>query len=97
LVCVVVHALLPKEGLQLFGPLLWYDLARLARRARTRQLRCLYGLGILAWLCIAFHRRFPNETLVSQFLDPGTSLPIRVWSDFAFRCFVILLAVQTVA
>src|SRR5262245_1633393 len=62
----LVHALWPKEGIQWFGPLLWYDLARLARQSRTRQLRCLYGLGLLAWLCVLFHRQFPDETWASQ-------------------------------
>jgi ABC-type transport system involved in multi-copper enzyme maturation permease subunit len=47
---VLVGALLRRGWLKLFGPVLFYDLVRTARRRRYFLIRCLYALAMLAIL-----------------------------------------------
>jgi ABC-type transport system involved in multi-copper enzyme maturation permease subunit len=56
--------------LALPGPLFWYDLARLARRPRTAQLRFFYGLLLLCWLTFVVHQEFPRYLNPSSGFDP---------------------------
>src|SRR5262249_18926392 len=48
------------RGVRLVGPLLVYDLARLARRGRSTLLRCAYAFLLLLWLCVMVLGRFPD-------------------------------------
>src|SRR5438105_76227 len=43
----------------LLGPHFFYDLVRLARRSRTRDLRVLYGMALLLGLGLIYWVRFP--------------------------------------
>src|SRR5437588_151950 len=43
----------------LLGPHFFYDLVRLARRSRTRDLRVLYGMALLLGLGLIYWVQFP--------------------------------------
>ena len=65
---VLVVAVLFRRGwLKLFGPVLWYDLVRTSRRARTYLVRGGYLLALLAVLGILYLNAWPGF---------GTSRPL---------------------
>jgi ABC-type transport system involved in multi-copper enzyme maturation permease subunit len=54
LLLAALAVLLRRGWLKLFGPVLFYDLVRLARRGRYPLLRCLYALFLLLMLCSVY-------------------------------------------
>src|SRR5947208_2019341 len=51
------------DGGGVFGPLFFYDVARLARRGRGTLLHCGYALLLLGMLCGAWRSHFPEVSL----------------------------------
>ena len=68
-ILVLAVAVVSRRGwLRLFGPVLFYDLVRTARRARYFLLRVLYALalfGILCWVYYAFTADQPASNAIS--------------------------------
>ena len=52
---VGLAALMRRGWLKLFGPVLFYDLVRIARRRRYIFLRCLYAIGLTFLLCWVYY------------------------------------------
>jgi ABC-type transport system involved in multi-copper enzyme maturation permease subunit len=78
----------------LLGPHYFYDLIRLARRSRTRDLRMLYltalilGLGLIYWL------QFPHENLGNLLFDTQRAMSINQASNFAQIFMFTVIVVQ---
>src|SRR5262249_33703549 len=82
-------ALLRHGWLKLFGPVLFYDLVRLARRRRYIALRCLYAIGLtvlLCWVYLMWNLRFRY----------GQPTRIRDQAQLAESFFFALMVVQSV-
>ena len=83
--------------LHIVGPLLWYDLARLARRGRTSLLRFVYGCFLLGLLYYVFRQRFPGYHSLGRAFDLAPALPPSEWTRFAFQVVSAVIALQGAA
>src|SRR5438445_10423281 len=83
---LLILAVFQHQGwLRVFGPLLFYDLVRIARRSRYLLMRFLYGLllGLLVcWLFLMFR------------LDHKGNIASREMADFAENFFYMFVFVQ---
>jgi ABC-type transport system involved in multi-copper enzyme maturation permease subunit len=70
---------------RIFGPVLYYDLVRSARRVRFVVVRTLYGLGVSFILCWMFY------ILV---IEQGWEMPTQRMADFANNFFYTFLVIQ---
>lgn len=86
-----------RGGFRLFGPLLWYDLVRTARRKQPFLLRCLYAALLLAALFIVHASWVFSHNAPLQGLFTGMTLDSRTMADFASSFFLAFLAVQFLA
>jgi ABC-type transport system involved in multi-copper enzyme maturation permease subunit len=82
----------------LFGPHFFYDLIRLARRSRTRDLRMIYGVVLFLGLGLIYRLQFPNEKFADLILQPAQRMSINAGAHFAeiFVFTVIVLQNLTV-
>jgi ABC-type transport system involved in multi-copper enzyme maturation permease subunit len=85
------------KNAHLVGPLLTYDLARLARRGRTTMLRCLYGLLLLVWLGIIVVKQFGWSAHPLHLFGPGPNLSMAAWAEFARGFVGAILSLQGAA
>jgi ABC-type transport system involved in multi-copper enzyme maturation permease subunit len=85
-----------EEFLKLFGPVLFYDLIRVARRGRYILLRCLYAILLLLLMYAVYDRHFTSAASQSPV---GTTLQIQqnMLAAFAEKFFGAFLAVQFLA
>src|SRR5689334_11861244 len=67
----------------LLGPHFFYDLVRLARRSRTRDLRMLYGMALLLGLGLIYWIQFPHEELGNLLFHPGRGMTLNDGARFA--------------
>jgi len=83
-VLVLVLAIFSRRGLiKLFGPVLFYDLVRTARRSRYFFIRTAYGVLMLFVLFCVFLAH-----------DSGGTVPANRMAEFAASFFVFFMAVQ---
>src|SRR5262249_8757051 len=76
--------------LRLCGPLLLYDLVRIARRRRYLLIRCIYGLGLLSLLAALY-------TYWTWHMPRGTNPPPRELTRFAETFFFTFMCAEFVA
>jgi ABC-type transport system involved in multi-copper enzyme maturation permease subunit len=81
----------------LLGPHFFYDLVRLARRSRTRDLRVLYGLALLFGLGVVYWIQFPQTEIGSLLFDPGRGVSINDGARFAEIFVFTVVVVQNLA
>src|SRR5438552_2816566 len=70
---LVGYSIAKRQG-GLLGPHYFYDLIRLARRSRTRDLRMLYGLALLLGLGLIYWVQFPHQDLNSLLFHAGSGM-----------------------
>lgn len=94
----VVDVLLWPGLLKLFGPILFLDLVRTARKGQYLILRCLYGLLLLAMLFLLYSSWFltrkdaqPLQVFSGATLKPSES------AQFALAFFYVFMGVQFLA
>lgn len=75
------------------GPLYWYELVRLARRAGQPKLRVAYAILLLIGLLVLYLKTFSNVNPVSLLFDANIQLPqserARFTESFSFTYFII--------
>jgi ABC-type transport system involved in multi-copper enzyme maturation permease subunit len=91
---LTVWAVQPPGGLKLIGPLAAYDAARLSRRGRTTLLRTFYGLGLLAWLCLAYFDQFGWPGDWRYLFEPGPAQPFGALARFSGSFLAAVTATQ---
>src|SRR5581483_366151 len=105
-VLLAVLAWLLRGGwVRLFGPVLFYDLVRLARRNRYFIIRCAYAVGLLLMLYWV-HEQFAAQMRLNAMLYRGTigmtpwmatNPPGREMAEFAEWFFYTVMVVQFAA
>ncbi len=78
----------------LLGPHFFYDLVRLARCSRTRDLRILYGLALLFGLGMIYWFQFPRESLGNLLFNPERRMSINEAANFATIFVFTVIVVQ---
>src|SRR5579885_2196227 len=94
LVLVVAAVLLRRGWLKLFGPVLFYDLLRTARRSRyflIRVLYCLFLLAILGWMWLVWYMDYRYQTR-----PMGPNELTKFASSFFYTFMVVQFLVVTV-
>lgn len=81
----------------LLGPHFPFDLIRLARRSRTRDVRVLYAFGLLVGLGLMYYTRFPHQTVERLFFQVGQSMSINEGANFASAFVFTIIVVQNLA
>ncbi|MCI0377618.1 MAG: ABC transporter permease subunit [Gemmataceae bacterium] len=76
------------------GPHFFYDLIRLARRSRTRDIRMLYGVALLLGLGLVYWLRFPHQTIDMLLFDPGRRMSINDAARFAEVFVFTVIVIQ---
>ncbi|HWY86331.1 MAG TPA: ABC transporter permease subunit [Gemmataceae bacterium] len=79
------------------GPHFFYDLIRLARRSRTRDLRMLYGMALLLGLGLVYWIQFPHDDLGNLLFNPGQPMRINESARFAETFVFTVIVVQNLA
>jgi ABC-type transport system involved in multi-copper enzyme maturation permease subunit len=88
----------PQLGLpKLFGPLLVYDLVRIARRKQQVVLRCLYAALLLGSFFLVYAAWAFNRNLSIRDLLTGAPTDPNALADFAEMFFLTFLGVQFAA
>lgn len=80
-----------------FGPHFFYDLVRLARRARSRDVRMLYGIAMLIGLGLIYWLQFPHSTLDMLLFDTQRNMSINVGARFAELFVFTVIVIQNLA
>ena len=78
----------------MLGPHFYYDLIRLARRSRTRDLRILYGLALLFGLGMIYWFQFPREKFGNLLFNPDRRMNINEGARFAEIFLFTVIVVQ---
>jgi ABC-type transport system involved in multi-copper enzyme maturation permease subunit len=86
-----------RGGLQMIGPLFFYDLVRLARRGRTTLLRCVYALFLLGALYLVYAEYFPRHDFLHQPFDAGLRISLTLQGKFTREFVTAILALQGAA
>jgi len=81
----------------LLGPHFFYDLIRLARRSRTRDMRMLYLLALLIGLGAVYWIRFPHQSFYNLIFNTGQPLRTNEMSRFAEVFVFTVIVVQNLA
>jgi ABC-type transport system involved in multi-copper enzyme maturation permease subunit len=83
-------------GLRWFGPVLFYDMVRSARRRRHVVARCLYALVLLGVLLFVYVHTLPERTGLNSLWDwhGDTTLSPASMAQFANTFFYLFLGVQ---
>lgn len=92
---MVLVAVERTEGIT--GPLLRFDLVRLARKGRHALLRVVYGLVLLAGLCFTYSQRFSLARLFDWSLDEALLLPVPEMAKLAEDFVLTIVLVQSAA
>jgi ABC-type transport system involved in multi-copper enzyme maturation permease subunit len=92
---VAVAALSRRGWLRLFGPVLFYDLVRTARRSRTYLLRAAYAVALLAALAFVYARYLGGDPL--DVLSGRARAGIQDVAEFGSGFFVTFLSLQLAA
>jgi ABC-type transport system involved in multi-copper enzyme maturation permease subunit len=79
------------------GPLVFYDVVRLARRGRTTLLRSIYALLLLAGLGLVYADRFWRDNLQARLIAEWEGLDPNALARLGMAFFQALVAVQTLA
>lgn len=86
----------PREA-KLLGPHFFFDIIRLARGKRVRDLRMLYTFGMLLALLILYMARFRWMTFYDLFFSENQAMSINERAYFAERFVFSILFVQNLA
>lgn len=81
----------------LLGPHFFFDLIRLARRPRTRDIRVLYALGLLVGLGLMYYVRSPSQDLGAIFFKSAQSMTTQEGTQFAQMFVFTIIVVQNLA
>jgi ABC-type transport system involved in multi-copper enzyme maturation permease subunit len=88
LLLVAVAALLRRGWVQLFGPVLFYELLRIGRRGRYVIVRCLYALALLVFLLLVYWVWVDTVRIVRGAMAP------RDLANFAASFFYVFAGLQ---
>jgi ABC-type transport system involved in multi-copper enzyme maturation permease subunit len=88
LLLVAVAALLRRGWVQLFGPVLFYELLRIGRRGRYVIVRCLYALALLVFLLLVYSVWADTVRIVHGAMAP------RDMANFAASFFYVFAGMQ---
>lgn len=94
LFALAVTALAVWSGKMLFGPHFFYDLLRLARRARTRDVRVLYGVALLVGLGLVYWIQFPRQGFQGLLFEASARMSINDVARFAEVFVFTVIVVQ---
>jgi ABC-type transport system involved in multi-copper enzyme maturation permease subunit len=95
---VAVLALVGRRGwLKLFGPVLFYDLVRSARRGRFGLLRCFYAGLLLLTFFFVYATRVYSRTHRIEMIFTSLDMPPRESIEFAASCFYWFMGIQYMA
>jgi ABC-type transport system involved in multi-copper enzyme maturation permease subunit len=86
--------LLRRSWVQLFGPVLFFEMVRAGRRRRQFIFRIIYALVLLAVLFFAYAGWFLDRRLDLWDLIKGVSLQTRDLADFSASFFYVFMGVQ---
>lgn len=81
----------------LLGPHFFFDLVRLARRSRTRDVRVLYAFGLLVGLGLMYYLRFRGQSLEQVFFGGGQAMSINEGAQFASLFVFTIIVAQNLA
>lgn len=82
---------------KLLGPHFFFDIIRLARGRRVRDLRMLYTFGMLLALLILYMARFRWLSFGDLFFGAGQTMPTNSMAEFAERFVFSILFMQNLA
>jgi ABC-type transport system involved in multi-copper enzyme maturation permease subunit len=77
-----------------FGPHFFYDLIRLARRSRTRDVRILYGVALLLGLGFVYWAQFPHQEWRQLWFNADQHITINEGATFAQTFVFAVIVVQ---
>ncbi|MBI3411350.1 MAG: ABC transporter permease subunit [Planctomycetes bacterium] len=81
----------------LLGPHFYFDLIRLARRSRTRDVRVLYAFGLLVGLGLMYYLRFRGQSPGQVFFGGGQAMSINESAHFASLFVFTIIVAQNLA
>jgi ABC-type transport system involved in multi-copper enzyme maturation permease subunit len=98
LLLVALAVLLRRGWVRLFGPLLFYDLVRTARRRQSVVIRCWYAAFLLAMLlCVCATWSYQTGQSLRDLLAGATTLRPRQMADLASYFIYAFLCLQMLA